>query len=1713
MIFTGNFGNHSRKKWFSVIAFFAFLCAFFPFGSWAQSAQHVMWSDFPFLNDNYTVEIQTQPATCYFNGKVGFIIKDKHGNPVDSTTIADVLHLSDFQMGYKGTSIDTSLRWKEMGEHPSSGWNWVQMDFGTYDFILEMYCDTSTTSAPAYVIVNATAHLDVELQYVDPSFSVMMKPSYDGVSLGNIPALKNCSNNTGRIQLIIEGDSHPYHVTVVNHLTGETLRDSTFYHPQHYGTDPERADYVNYYSINDMPAGDWDFYLLDGCQYEKGPMRQVVDSIELPGIEDVQVYASSGNVGDSNIVKVRALLKDSRYSVYLDKYAPCMEYRFLVEGKYNPGQVNSIPFHPLFPNGYNGETWVTLYDTVPNAVKYCDQIWEKLITLQVRVPEICSDCGTIITEDTFRVHNTNPGAYTREYETVTESSSPVGCSQTLTVHNDNFSIWYEGWHPDYRTAGGDHNKWRYHFTYPIVWTHQKYVGSVVIKRDTIWGIEDWDNIARKSTFTIDDIEDNVQYAFPDPRATLKVQSYLTDAKGCELVNKIYDVAPNPRTENGATPQWTTSSKDPVCPDQLRSITVFENFGIEGSSYDGMTIELVDCPDPTLYKFRATYSEESHSWTLENTGGTTLNYALIYNTDFVQGSSNGNSLKIQKKALPSGTYEFHITGAPCHQGETITVTRYLQGLVHAELAEPLKRNIVPHCHGVYVRYDSGRVRKTTTSRDYMDNNIIEYEYDTVDTHFEMVSGPLGGYDPLDHGPYHVKGAKYTDANGHTQTSEGDSIRITVVSETVPYIFRIFPKSSDGLCGDFDVYDTVYYTGNSVKHDFAFALVCNREDHNGSVYMRAMNGVPPYHYYLYSDTSKTQLVADTVLPRDSVAVFYNVHMNIDSQLACRVVDYCGNSFVDNFYPQSLAEVQKTWFDGGAKTLDVCEGTFIHLHALQAGLIFKYRWYKVSNDPNVPDTLMAETANPEFFISRGSDTATYRVEIYETGCGSAPLSDSVTVYPWAAPKVALAANPMEVCPGEKATISFTPISYYFPANDNKPSPIDSFTVVIESPLGRESRTYYNKPSGVPIYDSIFPVMATNIYVTEVSDGRCDYQYTDTVLTVRISNHVITPCQIFTYHDTVCYDGDARLGAQCSAGTPFTIRWWNDFSLTDFVGEDVITNSSDTSIQMLNNLTSRKMLFVSVDKADFCPASNLVADSAVNMDDMGVTTMACTQSVLFYDDGGPDHPFQASEEAGTVMTHLFVSSDGRPMTIHFDELNLSPTSYMIFFSGTTDNPDSLLYVLSEGNEAPDVIVSNGNAILVIFAPGEESADGWMAHVRPSPGIAIGDVYNRSTVIFRDTVCQSHFNDYSIPSYIPFEVQKPSDIALLPIAPRTAGHHLFERHDEDIHECDSVTILDLYVTPAPASKIDMVKLSTDPPVSWGEAPYHFECDTTGQYTTYYDVGEGCDSTAILNLIVLDVSFDDEMCEPYPFSFNINVTTPPLEFSRPRPSVGDVLCTDGTVLRPDSFETSGKTAMGVVFYIDPRFADHSVGLAIALYDAYPDSCDWATRDYISTVHSYPIIQGDVNFYEAMADMDGYGNSMDIMNTSGGYKERAPAWYYCWYYDHTNPTVPGAAFPNHKKWYLPSCGELNYVLANKYMIARTLKLLNALGVAEPLRDSHRYYKDGNFPDTKYWTSTETTSQGSAYSISSNGQLNNRNGKQSDSINPRYVRAVIQFTLSN
>lgn len=184
------------------------------------------------------------------------------------------------------------------------------------------------------------------------------------------------------------------------------------------------------------------------------------------------------------------------------------------------------------------------------------------------------------------------------------------------------------------------------------------------------------------------------------------------------------------------------------------------------------------------------------------------------------------------------------------------------------------------------------------------------------------------------------------------------------------------------------------------------------------------------------------------------------------------------------------------------------------------------------------------------------------------------------------------------------------------------------------------------------------------------------------------------------------------------------------------------------------------------------------------------------------------------------------------------------------------------------------------------------------------------------------------------------------------------------------------------------------------------------------------------------------------FILTMLLTLPILLSAQQTVHIGDILCTDGSTVRINEFPSSGKTAMGVVYYVDPSGQN---SLAVNLYD------DEVNTPFGGYGDDFPLPDIDES-RKAIYDFDGYYNTETLRNMFGG------AYFY--------PAPWSVDFEN--DWYLPAAGELR-LLYNQILVVNNS--LAAIG-ATPL------YEDTD----NYWSSTERTPY-HMHDMARNGNLGN------------------------
>ena len=159
--------------------------------------------------------------------------------------------------------------------------------------------------------------------------------------------------------------------------------------------------------------------------------------------------------------------------------------------------------------------------------------------------------------------------------------------------------------------------------------------------------------------------------------------------------------------------------------------------------------------------------------------------------------------------------------------------------------------------------------------------------------------------------------------------------------------------------------------------------------------------------------------------------------------------------------------------------------------------------------------------------------------------------------------------------------------------------------------------------------------------------------------------------------------------------------------------------------------------------------------------------------------------------------------------------------------------------------------------------------------------------------------------------------------------------------------------------------------------------------------------------------------------------------------IGDILCTDGSTISAADFPSSGRTAEGIVFYVN----ENGHGWAVSL-ECQAVSTHWVASDHYYEMFDIPGLENFDYSREAIYDLDGYSNTEIIRNAHGA------DWY---------PAAWSVDFNN--GWYLPAAGQLRWLMA---YINEVNNSLAAVQGTMFIFDHPRWY----------WTSTE---RGPAHAI--------------------------------
>lgn len=1562
-------------------------------------------------NVPFHVRFSTSAASCYNNGKIIYALMDSQGAVLDSLPDG----LSQVRIYYRLPNSDTI---HYSGWYYTGGEDTLTINNGTYVVGVEGLQDNGSGG---FVRVDTQLVMTVTTTYQKPEASALVQTAIYTTRAGNMPTV-SCENS-GRVQLLVLDGRFPYTVTVCDHSTGDTLRTQIFPDYQHHGSYADDASYKYYYTFDTLGAGTWDFYLVDGCGYGLPRITQNVSVTGLPKVTKLSIYASSGNFADSNVVKV--LVKFDKavepYRTYMAQYA---RYRIVYEG------LETKEWMPL-PSSVIENTFM-LYDTVYSARKYCD-IWNRKITFEYKL-EGCEEWQKTLA---FQYLKPDERYFEKDTADITlaihENEQPCGTLRDWQRNYYSIRYYTTSVYPNEPYLPNNiydvtsdipiaKDYYRYYYTHPLSWVYTDKRTGEVIKMDTIGIITDFSYLNAR------DVE--ARYgSLDDTTFTIPVLRRLMDGKGCELY-ATEDTMTFFRSHGRVVPAWTTeqTQESQYCCRDMQSLTILQLPSPVSSPRISTTIRLVRSPDHNFYNFVAMYDPATERWEITRD--------RVENGAIIEGKYDGRSLSIRDYCLLTGPYWFEVV-TPC-DSFLLKLEAKFNNYVKMDVLEEPTYIVTKDCGNMYIQYTAGRYLRTFFRR-YASEDRVDTMESVINPIIKVIKAPHNSY---------VNTSSF---------SLNTPVRVSMPGE---YIFEFKPDDINSIpaCESMVTYDTLEVDIKTVEFEYALALLCDSSSTMGNAYVKGKNGTEPYTYILYSRPDRQ----GEVLGTNNTGVFLNVPMRSNEELSCLISDSCISYFHVNFYPRTLAELKKVWFDDGLTANSTCEGTTIQVHALSISEVLRYEW-------SGPDGFHATTSDPYVHIPRGGSSGWYKVVIAYDQCAQ-ELSDSIFLTVQEAPHLTVTPD-ATVCPGDSVEVLFVPTT---------PLDVDKvrFEVAFSNGSGISSRSYTATP-GDTVRDLFSTLSDAKIYSVLVDDGRCAYMHADTADTayIHIRTDVLPACTLLTTYDTVCHGSDAQLSAKATLSEPYLLKWYSDYALTQLLKTDTMINDETWSYYDTAAITQRTILYVALETESQCPTINGLVSREMDMQD-GMTVLECGQGVRLFDAGGSEENYPALSSA----VHRFRSADGRPIVLHFEELALSKTSHLQIFTGEELHADSLLWDLTSSSWNPGMVISSGNTLTLSFSSGKISAAGWSAVVECAPGVAIADVWPKHETVLRDEVCQSQTRTYDDPYGIVPEIASSEE---LNAAVREAGIYYFTKNYPGMgeHGCDSAVTFELFVN-APIVH-DTTVLTTvlhGGTFLWHDSLY----EQSGQYVVQYSRTDGCDSLEVLSLTILDAHIESEnVCRGDSATMTVDVSgsakrSRVVSVARTG-KVGDVLCTDGSLLPVDSFLISNKIAKGVVFETD-MLGLH--GLAVALSES--------TQPMAVTMRGTSILPKSSR-ESALWDMDGLTNTRRIRNAvdaapNANFEHHAPAAKFCLYYD-SNTFQVGSALEG---WYMPSLGEMNVLYINRLKVNRTLrKLAEQNSNVMPMSSSG------------YWTST-------VYNSSKAWIISNHGGIASSAIENQYgTRPIIAF----
>lgn len=738
---------------------------------------------------------------------------------------------------------------------------------GDYIGIVSVLIHTGEPGVGANIIVYDTLSLSLSTTYKEPTIGMVENEYSAGSPFGKVRTLP-CVN-TGIIQLYIRDGLFPYHVNVYQHNGSDYqfYKDVVFDTIQHHGTDAGKMDYMAYYDIDSLPAGNYKFLLTDACGYT--PPEVSTTLLTTPSLSSTTTIKGDAHNRDPYSHNTFYIIESgwptalNNFAKQADYYAERQkngletywEYRW-IDPSVNGGIPDTSSWQPI--------VFETMYHTVNAAGKFCD-IWGKSVLLQIRDVNCSSSISytyTIIKPQRVFNHQSS-------------LSEIPGTSQTLY---DSCGV--------YRT-----NVSKINYSYAFSAENEKQQMFTVYDagaRMINYAIKDAiaDTVIMQGTSPVDGgkvFSYRNEFSF-DPKYHGKTANFrVYDAHSCLISDETFTISAQ-EISTLTTPTLIISESN-IQNSYCQHSTVDLNLTNSIFFSDHDTISIIESPG-NLSNITAYYDAGNDLWVRCDSNSSISTSGDQYKL-VIAGVKEGYLAVIHyKRKCLLQEYNYNLGASP-------NVYRLYY------VPTPASYQVEPCCNGIRIIPTAGSY--ITHRCDPLNNEMKEQE---TNGYFRLYGNP--------NSPSSITGY-YQLGDTIEITMEGDIKIEQCLTPNTTYFYSCLDRATTIPCHK-----------GVLQYNYFYSYCCHLGDTVSTVRTRAKGGVPPYTYTV-SDRN------GNILDANQTGDFYNLPLPHHDTVFLNVNDQCGTSFIYKGQVIEQQLIKKTWFEDGSNFKTLSDSNWCQLFAI--------------------------------------------------------------------------------------------------------------------------------------------------------------------------------------------------------------------------------------------------------------------------------------------------------------------------------------------------------------------------------------------------------------------------------------------------------------------------------------------------------------------------------------------------------------------------------------------------------------------------------------------------------------------------------------------------------------------------------------------------------------------------------------------------------------